>query len=308
MITSYRRLYIVGIALFAADLALFLGGCTSVPATRTILTEDRTELPTVKVNDFLLIEVRINDAGPFRLLVDTGTDGLVIAPDVARAAHLKILDEPAKLNGTNVKGVLIRSLVSGGMKLEDLPAVLVEPAPVALLRKAIPGYDGVIGMAPLKDVVLEMDFPGRRVSVTRPGSQSYPRAAAVSYSGLSPEVTMDIAGHSWRALVDTGSGYTLIVPRLDDLPLEYSPIRETGPGGINLTSSTGVRLGNSHLAGDAHLGPALWHNPAVHEEPGDGLANLGTGALGRWKLAFDQSTHLIYFLREESHPENHPAG
>lgn len=265
---------------------------------RTVLAADRVDLPTVQVGgDLLAIYARVNGAGPYRLLVDTGCGLLTVSPAVAVAAGLKPQfshDVGAETGGFRAMLAHIDRVESGGLTLEDLYAVILPPGNLVL--EAL-GCDGIVGIADFDNVVLEIDFPANQVSVIRQGTQSYPLEVAVPFSGVFPEVVIDVAGVKSHCLVDTGFEGGIDVAELDSYPLVSSPswATVTGLGQVIFKNSSSNLVEVAQLAGVARLGPITWVNPPLSgHSQGRGL--IGVKALGRFRFAIDQHGHAVYFL------------
>jgi hypothetical protein len=142
-----------------------------------------------------------------------------------------------------------------------------------------------------------MDFPSHQVSAVRPGAEAYSLKSGVLYSGaFRPIVTIEVCGRPVPAMFDTGSGFGLIVPDLNDYPLAHPLVMDEGLGGFGFGSVAGDRGGNSQLAGVVRLGPVTWTNPPLRQQAHGRPGNVGVGVLDRGKVAFDQHAHLIYFL------------
>jgi predicted aspartyl protease len=288
-------------SLTLAGLVVGLGGCVSVSFTpqHTILAAERVALPTVEAEKFLLVEARVNGAGPYRFFVDTGASTLILSTKVAKAAGLKsgaghvvILKTPA--GDVRSTAAVVRRFESGGLRLENLAAVVVPDADLAPLAGAF-GAEGVLGMTAVRDLVLEMDFPARQISAVRPGSRSYPVEVSVPYEGLSPIVQLEVHGKTVRALVDTGSNFHLIVPDMASYPLVQPPLKDDGFGGFAVGSKKGGREENGQLAGEARLGPLRWSNPPMRWQRSGTEANIGVAALNHIRLIVDQKAQRLYF-------------
>jgi predicted aspartyl protease len=284
-------------------LALLVGtavfsGCATVigPAPRkTTLAADRVPLPTAKVpqSAALFVDVRINGQGPFRLLVDTGAGCLVIAPRAAAAAGLKALSGvTVTAIGSSGKAqtgqvAVVDRFEAGGFRAEQLVAYLMQQTDADNFERLI-AFDGLCGIGVFADVVLEMDFPHEQVTAVRPGFEHYPVERAVPHdAGM---VTVNLAGKSTRARVDTGFEGTFQLP-LDEKALRYPRVQRDWEI-VSLGSV--AKTETSQFDGDIALGPISWRNPPISVSDGHPL--IGTRALQLWKLVVDQRDNKIYFL------------
>jgi hypothetical protein len=162
------------------------------------------------------------------------------------------------------------------------------------------GFDGIAGLSLFRDVVLVMDFPRNQVRVRRLGSLNFPTDRGLPFTGLMPIVSLQVAGKTEPALIDTGSIFTLIVGGFDSLHFVHPPVKDEGLGGFGLGTVVGDRHRNGQLAGEAQLGPIRLVNPPLREQFPQTNANVGVGALDHLAVAFDQQSHRVYFLGSET--------
>jgi predicted aspartyl protease len=281
---------------------LLASSVVSDPPQHTIMADDRVALPTQKQGEFLAIEARINGRGPFRLIVDTGTAGLVLSAEAAKRGGLEPRPEPNTetlvINGVIATQVArVDRFESGGLLLKGFSAGVATTSDYAIIRQELGAdIDGFLGIAPLADVLLEMDFPHGQVSVRRRGQPVYLPGCACRYTlgeGDALMVQVAVGGNVFPALFDTGSDSVLGLPRLDSIPLRFPWLKQDRfIGGMGTRI---VRSESSQLAGDARIGPVTLHNPPVE----NGHASIGVKALGQWKIVLDQHDQLLYFLGPE---------
>lgn len=278
-------------------LVAFVAGCASfTPAPRqTTLAADRVELPTEWRGHWLCITARIDGAGPFRLMVDTGATGLLLRASIAQQVAARnprqaVITTPAGKFETRI--VTVGRLESGGMTLVDVPAFVLDQSQTALLGNL---FDGVIGIGAFRDVIAEFDFPAGRIAVYRRDLARFSACPAVSYDEVVPAVTIDVAGRPVRAIVDTGSTFHLILPNLERYPLAVPITLDRGAGGMAIGSKGFDREENSQLKGLARWGPVTWENPPLRRQTQGAVGNIGVGVLDRLKFAIDGRAKRIYF-------------
>jgi predicted aspartyl protease len=107
-----------------------------------------------------LAEVRVNGRGPYKFIVDTGSDSSAVGLNIARGLRLPA-GKPVILNGMTSRAVIGRvrvgELTVGAATLRDLQ--------VPALSEADLGGDGVLGMDALAGQRLVVDFEQRRILV-----------------------------------------------------------------------------------------------------------------------------------------------
>jgi hypothetical protein len=267
--------------------------------TRTLLSADRIDLPTSADGDQsrLFVSARVNGAGPFQFLVDTGTDGLVLAPEVAAAGGLRrnVLRTVSVMGAGGRKVRMATARVeqweSGGLTLQRFDALILPDQPAG--KPTHREYAGILGIKALRGVVLEMDFSQRQVTVVRPETAQYPLHTAIPYQGDTPVVALNVAGNPLDVLIDTGDNGILRLP-LDKVPL-LSPPLKAGRTAVSVDGHGAIET--SQLAGQMRLGPVTWVNPPVSASPSD--AAIGAAALSEGKLVVDQLRRKVYLIGKE---------
>jgi hypothetical protein len=298
-------------------LAGLLAGCVTIdrppeyfrPA-RTVGKGNRVELPVTFIDDYPSVEVRINGEGPFHLLLDSGASTVTLSSRAAKLAHVQpkrfAKDSVAVSGGQGIAArsiALVHRLEAGGLSLENLHVLIDEAEASAAEPNAqlmIGDFDGTLGLAALYDVILEIDYPNKKVAVMRRGTERFPpeRAVACDFTGVLGEVKLEIGGRTISAFVDTGSNGDFELTTLEDLPLFFP--KQKGDGlAPYFVGGRGVREEWGQLNGDIRLGPVTWKNPVVTNTHAT-EAFLGNYALRPWKVVFDQHAGLIYFLGERS--------
>jgi predicted aspartyl protease len=306
-----RRIFLVAMA----GLALFLASCAtsgsdgfSFTPKNTILAADRVSLDSRRDQDgYLYVDVRINGKGPFTLLVDTGCSTTFLTQSVADAAGVKPLPNSVIIvvnaagNKSEQKLGWIDKLECGGLTLEQFGVGIGADAELAAFG-AIAGrtFQGAIGMAMLKDVVVELDFPGKQVNVIKPGTNLYPSDRAVPYEETIPVVAMNVGGKEFKVALDSGYNGELEIPTFDGVPLTGPKSKGIGMGAV-FGQGNGKRHATGQLAGEARLGPIVWANPPMSEvEQANERGLVGVGLFDQWKLAIDQHAHQLYFLGDKA--------
>ncbi|MDP3174938.1 MAG: aspartyl protease family protein [Phenylobacterium sp.] len=195
--------------------------------------------------------VRLDGAGPFPFVVDTGANVSVASLELADRLGLPRLGE-APVHG--VAGVQNAPISRVG-RLE-VGQVSTSVPRLPLLPRGTLGVDGLLGMDILRGRRLLMDFRRQRIEITRSPSTS----AAMSRSterrdAMNPRfrvparmrfgqliiVDAEIAGVKLTAFIDTGSQTTIGNPALRQAVLRGRPEIAAGLMRAVLLSATGQR-------------------------------------------------------------------
>ena len=182
-----------------------------------------TQLPSTEWIPFalegrvMLVQARVNDAGPFPLILDTGATETVLTPPTALKAGVQGRGAAAARQ-TGVAG----RVQLGGVTVKDLPVYIFDP-PQALPLRLDQGanYGGILGVTFLRRFVTTLDYAGRRVRF-QAVEQFPPLSGAAPSPGVVIPFTTDLGlihvkGSvnglgPLRLVVDTGSAEILIVP------------------------------------------------------------------------------------------------
>lgn len=284
-----------------------LSGCTGRsrlvrPPQQTFLSSDRVALPATFVNGLPCVELKVNGAGPYRFLIDTGAEMTCLTPQVARDIRIALsLGSGFKLMGAGgtqrAQIGTVDRFESPGFSLGTVGIAILSPEITAQI--GVEGYEingGIIGMSAFAHVLLEIDFPGQAVSLHRPGSVTHSPETGLPYTGIIPHVYIAMPSSQRPAttvLVDTGAVGGFFFTGVEDYPVR---------GGLAKADEYYRGIGGfwrpkfGQLAGEIRLGPATWRDPEIRSADKD---TLGSGALAPWKLVIDQQRKLLWLLGEK---------
>ena len=153
--------------------------------------------------------VFINGQGPFRLVLDTGSNRSVVNASVAAALGIALTDESSVImrgvtGSRSVPTIHVDSVVVGDLELRSqrLPIVL----------DALGGAEGVLGGNGLRDKRIFIDFRNDRITILRSRAERAPRG--FSTIPLKMEKGLLIAEVRAgtvraRAIIDTGAQSTI---------------------------------------------------------------------------------------------------
>lgn len=275
---------------------LLLAGCTLATAfgpRTTNLPPGGTTLPTRFHRGVFLVYV---DLPGFRdqqaMLLDTGTDRTLFDFATARALGLGSLGEESVVTATGASVAASRLqrlpwLRIGTAHFEDIDAVGLD---LSALRDH-GGMDivGIAGCDLFRHCLLELDYARRAV-------RALPRSDAPAHGGhafaeRSPWVTIDVAGTTFRALVDSGFQQTLALP-----PGSSLPWRRTPRSGGDIAAIDGIAPKSvAQVQGSLRLADLEWQNPFVVLVKG--APKIGAGLLRNCIVRLDASGGRIWIDR-----------
>ncbi|WP_114228524.1 MULTISPECIES: aspartyl protease family protein [Sphingomonas] len=208
-----------------------------------------------KVETRLSVEVRVNDRGPYRFIVDSGADSSVIGAGLARQLELP-LGTPITLHGMTASAVVDRvrvgALTVGTTTVHDLQL----PA----LSENDLGGAGIIGLDALVEQRLLMDLDRRLIKVedARIPVRSFPGEIVVTARRRRGQLIMTgVRADSQRldAIIDTGSEVSIGNVALRDKLIRNKRARfET----LDMIGVTGVSMKiELAIVGELEIGPIL---------------------------------------------------
>ena len=183
--------------------------------------------------------MRINDAGPYRFVVDSGADTSVVGQRIAKALALPP-GRPAVLNSmtatTRVERVLVDSMTVGDTRVNALE--------LPVLAERDLGGDGMIGIDGLVEQRLMLDFEKRVIKIedaSRPAPR-YDGEIVVTARMRNGQLILTQAratGIIVSAVIDTGSEITIGNLALRDRLLrrgtKFTDVEVTGVTGAKAT-------------------------------------------------------------------------
>ncbi len=147
---------------FVAALLLLLSGMGQAAAPKS----EVIEVPFTLIHGAIIVQAKVNGAGPFDMMLDTGADPSLIDVGTAKALGLKLTPtgEPVAGTGTDANLAYETSLANvqlGGLTARDVAALALGTSKLsaALGRK----IDGVLGYSLLDHRIVQIDYPQRKV-------------------------------------------------------------------------------------------------------------------------------------------------
>lgn len=275
--------------------------------------DGRTTLPMRLLNNHIFVDVKVNGAGPFPFLLDTGGHD-ILTPATAKALGLRTVGAATSGGGgeqTVTSGYTpIESLQVGQAHINHQTMIVLEFAP-----REIEGLQvgGMLGLSTLQRFVVEIDYGASTVTLIDP-ARFDPAAAGtalpfVFYDHM-PLLPGSVDGIPARFTLDTGSRseITLTTPFV-----QRHDLRRRLPGGADMLSGWGAggpvtsrRVRLHSLALGSFDTPDVVAD-LVDQRKGffsdanvDG--NIGSGWLKRFVVTFDYGRQTLY-LRPRAQPD-----
>lgn len=269
---------VVGALLTATSLAAQTLDSSLVAAIRrgpsaAILRGPSTTVHMVGSATLPLVEARINGHGPYRLLIDLGSNVTLLRRDVVDAASATVLVDRATSDIIRIDSLVIGTAVFTGVTGASYDQLDV---------------DGVLGFNMFRAFSFTMNYPGVRLSFHRDSLPAPNGRDVLPYEvvGRMPFVRAVTGTDTLLLNLDTGAAEWMTVPLAwkDSLRWEAEP--SLGPTVTN--NQTGdARVLVARLAAPLRLGGFVIERAPVYLNPDADSAWLGSGLLQHFTLTFD---------------------
>ncbi len=283
--------------------ALAVAGCQSpfVPQ-RLELQSEPVVVPMRLEKNVPLVEVFINEQGPYTFLLDTGAGAVHISAQLADELNLPDIwwmkYTAVTGSGKEVKCDLvhIEKLQIGSAEFGEFKASIMDLAKVSHAIGA--ELDGIVGFSLFADCLLTMDFPKSEIIIEK---GKLPKANGLDLLPMdvrddTPVIPVFVCAKLRRFLVDTGcnGGFDLS----DRLVGKTVPIKEKLEGQSESWTFAGPEQNwFARLDGDIRVGSCVSADPVVAvSSMKDNDGHLGTLWLSRFAVTFDQQ-HKVVRLR-----------
>lgn len=303
-------------SIFFTSIALLSAGAaqaadTTGPADGQVIHGFSAQAPSVTIPfepcaGHICIAVRLNGAGPFHFLLDTGSRNVITRGvfDKLKLTQTASATIQGSGYGTEQGAVAtVRETALAGLTLRDQAFIVIPPAAGgAAARDA--ALDGTLGAEWFQRCPILIDYAARSLTLYDPAGFHYTgkgKAAPLTFSGLTPQIDGQLDGVQGRFTIDTGSDLHLTLSTgfvaSHDLLDKYAPagvVHSIGMGGAS-TLLTG-QAGTLTLGGIAIDKPRL-EFPTLSLgafAASDVAGNLGDGILRQINWLFDYRQRTVY--------------
>jgi hypothetical protein len=254
----------------------------------------RVEVPVTLESNLPIVEVRINDTGPYRFGIETGANFVSITRELAGTLSLKRTGGPDESPAYRVDSIAI-----GGVRFLGVP--------VAALRTAQGNIDGVLGLPLYRDLLLTIDYPEARARFERGDLPSADNASILPLTHVGPfwGLPIAIAGKPQTAVLDTRStgGFGLTPESSKDVPFD-GELQVVGRARGAAIPEVEVRAGR--IAGDITIGRYVFPRPMVSVRPlPPGFPTeplVGARVLSQFAITLDQRNARLRLTRASADP------
>jgi predicted aspartyl protease len=248
-------------------------------AAGLVLPGDSVAVPLVGTPPLPVVEVSVNETGPYRFLIDLGSNVTVLRRNVVDASRSTVLVERATSDIAYVEAIAL-----GAARLEGVTVASYDELDV----------DGVLGYNVLQYSSFTLDFPGKRLVLHRESLPPPDDRTVFSYQlvGRMPYITVRLGHDSLLVNLDTGAAEWMTVPPSWQARLRWAaaPV----PGRTTFNNQTGrTQVLEGRLADTLSFGELTIVSPLVYVNPDAEDAWLGAAAMAGAVWTFDpQKRHV----------------
>lgn len=258
-----------------------------------------------KRGDHLIVPLKVGGR-TLPCLVDTGCTHNLL--DVQHQAVLGKQQGTAEIT-TAQGGVEVAYFESPKMRLGPVKLGRTEPVlcyDCSELRKGL-GLDiqAVVGMAALKEHIVEIDFDEGKLSILPNDAEPDPHwgeplPLTADRAGLRYFVTLSVAGIDSSFLLDTGASSTSIERDLTKQLLKLFMLRDVGT--LHFQTFDGKYVEPVYFVRELSLGPFTHRQVEAHR---DGDSKLGLDYLSRYRVVLDFPGRKIYLNKGAKYDARH---
>ncbi len=262
----------------------FLAVIVSIGATFVVTAsaaQDHVTVPMLDTGGRPVVEVKINGAGPYKLIFDTGATNTVVDPSLV---------------GDQRGPVTLKSLEIGSLRFTDVDVRsggLIGNVPADFPK-------GVLSAAQFPGYLVTYDFPAKTISIAKGALPAADGKRTFQYGADEPlpVAPVRVAGRDFVIHVDTGSpgGVMLPLRYSKELPLDG----ELAAAGKARTVAGEFEVFAAPVKGDITVAgvPIADHVIRFSDlRPGPlpGIGNMGSALLKQFRLTFDSANRRIRF-------------
>ena|GEM_PF-3197750 len=246
-----------------------------------------------------VIEIFINQSGPYQFIFDTGASGHIIDQELAYRLDLKEtrkveIGAPDSDQKSSASQVVISEMKVSNQSFTDISMVAMP------LRNMIP-VDGIISFKAFSDFLIDINYPDKKIILTQ-GELSKDQENVIDLVPDCEILTVPIKTDvlTWNAHLDTGAPFSFSFPFAlkDRLKFKASPIP------MDAQSRT---IGGTHQIWKAELDDRIKLADIIFDSPdiilsdrNNEYVNIGYPILKDLMVTIDLRNELIQFLKTEA--------
>lgn len=174
-----------------------------------------TTVPFALFDNRMFVEASVDGAGPFTMIVDTGSNSVLVTPQVAHRLGLTLraagVATGVGSGSSSLSRTRLSSLTIGSLRFSEMPAEVIDLSPI---QRAIgfPRLDGIIGYNLLRKLRVGVDMDERRITFSYAPIGVPKNATAVGFTVDAADliqIPAAVDGVHGTFIVDTGDRFSL---------------------------------------------------------------------------------------------------
>ena len=270
----------------------------SLPEPLVELTGESVTVPFTITGGRPIVPLRINGAGPYPFILDSGAEGTMLTKALADELKLPVIGSalaasPGAKNPAVATLVRLSRLELGGVRISDGTGVALDLSSMPKVFSGPGAPMGALSIRAWKGLLVTINYPTSRVEIRR-GALPAPNNADIlefSASDRVPSVAVELAGVPLRANLDSGAARGIVLPRSFEsrLPLAAAPVPTE-----SLRTVSGEQAATiATLKGALKIGTHSVEAPDVNFVDEFPMGNLGYPVLQHFALTFDWQNHRV---------------
>lgn len=261
----------------------------------------RVEFPMQWIGGLVVVEAN-DETGPWNFLIDTGSSATLVSPEFAirrRSRRANPQDPTMWLRDASGRAVPVETVFLD--KVDFGPAHFSSVRALVFDCSVISDHlgiriDGVLGFQLFADARLTLDYPGRRIVMSKLDDDTPLRGCVLPFTRQSgvPLVELTLGEHNLLTLIDSGSDGSL---NLDPAGLELDFASPPRPGTLIGTLHGNHRQFLGRSVDTLHIGDFRVVQPIV--DLSGQLTAIGGEILHHFEITFDQSAEEVAFYRPD---------
>jgi len=255
--------------------------------------DDRIIIPLDFSTQRPVLELMINDKGPYQFIFDTGSSTNVIDTELANELKFEVIGEdPLRTPGSDNK------LISKRVKVPNVNFANTDISEDAVMNtiaiREMVSVDGILCPTFFSKYLLTIDYPGSILSLSI-GELDSSEKDVTSFMQSSRVLNLDVFvdGHQLEAHLDSGNpgGFDVPFSMKDKLNFKDEPYE----AGVINTPVASFKKWKATLNGDIRIGNIIYENPEISLVEDFQYVNLGYQVFKDLSITVDKKNNLIKF-------------
>jgi len=245
-----------------------------------------------------VLELMINDTGPYRFIFDTGSSTNIIDQELANKLGLEVIGEdplqtPGSENKLMSKRVLVSKVTISGIEIPE------EVVMNTIAIRDLVSVDGVLSPNALEDYLITIDYTNSKLILSSDELNAADSdVIAFMQKNNSINFNVTVNGNELEAHLDSGNPGGIDIPFSIKDKLHFK--KEPAEDGVINTPVASFKKWKATLEGNIKIGDVNYTNPELNLIEGFQFVNLGYLIIKDLRITIDKKNNLIRFEKSSS--------